>query len=98
FEVKSVRLQAAGYDPAALENQLRLRSQEHGAELEHPPRRRQTDRSAPGLPEVAHKLGIGKGKGRGDVHRALKLWMRDEPVNRRDEIGVVNPGNELPAV
>ena len=74
---------------ATLEDQLGLGPQQPRPDFEHPPRR---------LAEVPHELGVGQRLGRGDVARTRDLLVLDQPVDRTDEVGVVDPRDVLPAV
>ena len=98
FERETVLEQSRRNHATALQNQLGFRAHEDGANLEHPLVRRQAERDAARLAEHPHELRVRQGIWRRDVHGAVDVVAIDQPPNRRDEVLVVNPRHELPAV
>ncbi len=97
FEREALLEEAAGGDAAAFEDELGFGAQEEGADFEEPFGRGQAERHAPGVAELAHEVGVGQGIGRGDVDAVADGFVGDEPADGAQEIGLMDPGDELPA-
>src|SRR5262245_7401603 len=97
-ECEPAAQEAAGNDPTALQEKLGLGPHEDGADLEHPAARRQPDGYSPRPPQRGHEVAVRKGVGRRQVHRAGHLAPVQEPVDRANEVLVVDPGDVLLAV
>ena len=97
-ESETMLQQPGGNDPAALQNELGLRAHQDSADLQHPAAGWQSQRSSRGFAQDAHEVGIRQWIGSRHVHDALDLVMVDEPANGGNEVLVVNPRHELPAI
>ncbi len=96
-EIKT-RVEQAGRDnTAAFEDKFGFGAEQECADFEEPRGSGQADGDEPGGAESAQEVAIGEWVGRGEVDDAGELFVRDEEVDGVDEIGVVNPGDELGA-
>lgn len=86
------------HDAAALQHELRLGAQEQCTHLEHPPCGRQSNPNAIRVAQDAHELLVGHRVRGGDVDDAVDLIVRNQPAHGADEILLVDPRHELPAV
>ena len=59
---------------------------------------RQAEPDAARLTKHLHELCVRQGVRRRDVHGSFDVIAVDQPPNRRDEVLIVNPRHELPAV
>ena len=85
-------------DATALENQLGLRPHEDGADLQHPPGRRQADRHPSACRSSRMNSAFGSGFGEATLTAPSTLVVLDQPAYGLDEILVVDPRHVLPAI
>ena len=78
--------------------QLAFGAQKHGANLDHPGRRRQSERHAPRISQFSLKLRIRQGKRRRQVDGACEFLVVDHPLDAANEIQLMDPRNKLAAV
>src|SRR5436190_12619206 len=91
--------QQAGWDHApTLQDELSLRPQEDRADLEHPACRRQTDASAPCIPQSAHELSIRERVRGSHIDSACEIVVLDQPTDGTREVLIVHPGDVLASV
>jgi len=91
MELETRFAQTARDDPAALQDQLGFRSDEDGANFEHPLGSGHADVACtPGGPQRTHEFAIRHGARRSDVHRAIEIFTIDKEFDRTNKIHVVN--------
>ena len=94
-ELKTGGEETAGNDLTALEDELGFGAQEEGADLEHPVCCGKADASAPCFAESAEEVAVGKGMRRGQIDWACEAFGGDDELDGADEVGFVDPGDEL---
>src|SRR5687767_5566870 len=98
LKLKTFAQQLARHHSATLEDQFSFSADHPRPNLQHPFSGRETDPNSPRLPQHAHELRIRKRLGRRQVHGAIDIVMLEQPVNRANEILLVNPRDILPAI
>ena len=96
-EVEASVQEASGYDLTAFEDKFGLGAHEEGADFEHPLGGGQADVSSPGLAEGSHEVAVREWIWGGEVDDTAEIFLRDEEFDGADEVGFVNPGDELAA-
>ena len=97
IELRACVEKTAGDDLTALENELRFCVHEEGADLDHPGGGGQADARAPGFTDRAQEVAIGKRMRGGEIDGSGNVLCSDEEFDGADEVGVVDPGDELVA-
>src|SRR5258708_18242803 len=95
FELKGFGEETAGDDLAALQDELGFGAHEEGADLDHPRGCGQADAGAPGFADGAEEVAIGEWVGGGEIDYAGEVLGGDEELDGADEVGFVDPGDEL---
>src|SRR5258708_32051817 len=87
--------ETAGDDLATFQDELGFGAHEEGADFNHPRGGGQADAGAPGFAYRAQKVAIGMRVGGGEVYDAGEVLGGDEEFDGANEIGFVDPGDEL---
>jgi hypothetical protein len=95
LEPKALGKKADRYDSPTLEHQFGFRAKEEGTYGEQPLRGREANGYSRGMPQLSHEFCIWQRVGCGKIDNSLNIAVRDQELNRTDEIGIMYPRNEL---
>lgn len=90
--------QPARNHPPALQDQLAFRAQDRRTGFQHPSRGRQPEPDSPRLSQCAHELSVRRRLWGREVNAPVDSRVLDQPINRSNEVRLVNPRDVLPAI
>src|ERR1700761_4010973 len=94
-ELEASGAETARDDLTAFEDEFGFGAHEEGADLDHPGCGGQADAGAPGFADGAEEVAIGEWVRRGEVDDAGEVLCGDEEFDGADEVGFVDPRDEL---